>query len=77
MLTSGSFTASNYGVSGVDGSAAIINHPQAAILGIGRVPPWVVGGAVVPPSVTAEPQAGSSDSSPTPSSARVAALAEL
>lgn len=36
----------NYGVFGVDGSAAIINHPEAAILGIGRIidRPWVVGG---------------------------------
>ena len=31
---------------GVDGSAAIINHPEVAILGIGRViqRPWVVDG---------------------------------
>jgi 2-oxoisovalerate dehydrogenase E2 component (dihydrolipoyl transacylase) len=34
----------------VDGSAAIINHPEAAILGIGRIlpRPWVVDGKVVP-----------------------------
>jgi 2-oxoisovalerate dehydrogenase E2 component (dihydrolipoyl transacylase) len=32
----------------VDGSAAIINHPQVAILGMGRIldRPWVVDGAV-------------------------------
>jgi pyruvate dehydrogenase E2 component (dihydrolipoamide acetyltransferase) len=43
-LTGGTFTVNNYGVFGVDGSAAIINHPEAAILGIGRVMarPWVV-----------------------------------
>ncbi|WP_112276849.1 dihydrolipoamide acetyltransferase family protein [Lentzea terrae] len=44
-LTSGSFTLNNYGVLGVDGSAAIINHPEVAILGMGRIlpRPWVVG----------------------------------
>jgi 2-oxoisovalerate dehydrogenase E2 component (dihydrolipoyl transacylase) len=49
-LSSGSFTLNNYGVFGVDGSAAIINHPEAAILGIGRIHPrpWVVDGEVVP-----------------------------
>ncbi|MDN5915997.1 MAG: 2-oxo acid dehydrogenase subunit E2 [Pseudonocardia sp.] len=49
-LSSGSFTLNNYGVLGVDGSAAIINHPEAAILGMGRIipRPWVVDGAVVP-----------------------------
>jgi 2-oxoisovalerate dehydrogenase E2 component (dihydrolipoyl transacylase) len=47
-LTGGTFTVNNYGVFGVDGSAAIINHPEVAILGIGRVidRPWVVGGTV-------------------------------
>ncbi|MEV6285140.1 dihydrolipoamide acetyltransferase family protein [Kribbella sp. NPDC051770] len=45
-LTSGSFTLNNYGSFGVDGSAAIINHPQVAILGVGRIidRPWVVDG---------------------------------
>ena len=45
-LTGGTFTVNNYGVFGVDGSAAIINHPEVAILGIGRVieRPWVVAG---------------------------------
>jgi len=48
-LTGGTFTVNNYGVFGVDGSAAIINHPEVAILGIGRIieRPWVVGGAIV------------------------------
>jgi pyruvate dehydrogenase E2 component (dihydrolipoamide acetyltransferase) len=45
-LTSGTFTLNNYGSFGVDGSAAIINHPQVAILGVGRIidRPWVVDG---------------------------------
>ncbi|MEY9851475.1 2-oxoisovalerate dehydrogenase E2 component (dihydrolipoyl transacylase) [Leifsonia sp. EB41] len=49
-LTGSTFTVNNYGSLGVDGSAAIINHPEVAILGIGRVieRPWVVEGAVVP-----------------------------
>ncbi len=44
----GTFTVNNYGVFGVDGSAAIINHPEAAILGVGRIidRPWVVDGAL-------------------------------
>jgi len=53
-LTGGTFTVNNYGVFGVDGSAAIINHPEVAILGIGRIiqRPWVVGGQVVPRQMT-------------------------
>jgi 2-oxoisovalerate dehydrogenase E2 component (dihydrolipoyl transacylase) len=49
-LTRGSFTLNNYGVFGVDGSAAIINYPEVAILGLGRIMarPWVVDGEVVP-----------------------------
>jgi 2-oxoisovalerate dehydrogenase E2 component (dihydrolipoyl transacylase) len=45
-LSDGTFTVNNYGVFGVDGSAAIINHPEVAILGLGRVidRPWVVNG---------------------------------
>jgi pyruvate dehydrogenase E2 component (dihydrolipoamide acetyltransferase) len=45
-LTGGTFTVNNYGVFGVDGSAAIINHPEVAILGIGRIieRPWIVNG---------------------------------
>jgi pyruvate dehydrogenase E2 component (dihydrolipoamide acetyltransferase) len=48
-LTGGTFTINNYGVFGVDGSAAIINHPEVAILGVGRLieKPWVVDGAIV------------------------------
>src|SRR5689334_3710150 len=53
-LTGGTFTVNNSGVFGVDGSAAIINHPEAAILGIGRIiqRPWVVDGQVVPRQMT-------------------------
>ena len=53
-LTGGTFTINNYGVFGVDGSAAIINHPEVAILGIGRIipRPWVVDGAVLPRQLT-------------------------
>lgn len=49
-LSGGTFTLNNYGVFNVDGAAPIINHPEAAILGIGRIidRPWVVDGAVVP-----------------------------
>jgi pyruvate dehydrogenase E2 component (dihydrolipoamide acetyltransferase) len=49
-LTGSTFTINNYGSLGVDGSAAIINHPEVAILGIGRMieRAWVVDGAVVP-----------------------------
>jgi 2-oxoisovalerate dehydrogenase E2 component (dihydrolipoyl transacylase) len=45
-VTGGTFTVNNYGVFGVDGSAAIINYPEVAILGIGRIipRPWVVAG---------------------------------
>jgi len=48
-LTGGTFTINNYGVFGVDGSAAIINPPEVAILGLGRIMerPWIVGGQVV------------------------------
>jgi pyruvate dehydrogenase E2 component (dihydrolipoamide acetyltransferase) len=45
-LTAGTFTLNNYGSLRVDGSAAIINHPQVAMLGFGRIidRPWVVDG---------------------------------
>ena len=45
-LTGGTITINNYGVFGVDGSAAIINHPEVAIIGLGRIidRPWVVDG---------------------------------
>ena len=53
-LSGGTFTVNNYGVFGVDGSAAIINHPEVAILGIGRIidRPWVVDGQVTVRSIS-------------------------
>ncbi|GAA1695827.1 dihydrolipoamide acetyltransferase family protein [Fodinicola feengrottensis] len=53
-LTGGTFTLNNYGVFGVDGSAAIINHPEVAILGVGRIidRPWAVDKQVVVRSCT-------------------------
>ncbi|GAA1303599.1 dihydrolipoamide acetyltransferase family protein [Saccharothrix xinjiangensis] len=53
-LTGGTFTVNNYGVFGVDGSAAIINHPEAAILGLGRIidRPWAVDGQLAVRKVT-------------------------
>jgi 2-oxoisovalerate dehydrogenase E2 component (dihydrolipoyl transacylase) len=47
-LGGGTFTVSNYGSFGVDGGAAVINHPEAAILGVGRITdrPWVHDGAI-------------------------------
>ena len=42
-MTGGTFTLSNYGSFGVDGGSAVINWPEAAILGVGRITdrPWV------------------------------------
>jgi pyruvate dehydrogenase E2 component (dihydrolipoamide acetyltransferase) len=53
-LGSGTFTLNNYGVFGVDGSAAIINHPEVGILGVGRIidKPWVVNGELAVRKVT-------------------------
>ncbi|BBC30405.1 Dihydrolipoamide acetyltransferase component of pyruvate dehydrogenase complex [Streptomyces graminofaciens] len=53
-LTGGTFTLNNYGVFGVDGSTPIINHPEAALLGVGRIvdKPWVVDGALTVRKVT-------------------------
>jgi 2-oxoisovalerate dehydrogenase E2 component (dihydrolipoyl transacylase) len=47
-LTGGTFTLNNYGVFGVDGATPIINHPEAALVGIGRIAekPWVHEGVV-------------------------------
>jgi 2-oxoisovalerate dehydrogenase E2 component (dihydrolipoyl transacylase) len=44
----GTFTLNNYGMLGVDGSTPIINHPEAAMLGVGRIAdkPWVHDGAL-------------------------------
>jgi len=53
-LTGGTITVNNYGVFGVDGSAAIINYPEVAILGLGRIMdrPWAVGGQLAVRKVT-------------------------
>ncbi|WIM92508.1 dihydrolipoamide acetyltransferase family protein [Actinoplanes oblitus] len=53
-LSAGTFTLNNYGNLGVDGSAAIINHPQVAILGFGRMidRPWVVDGQLCVRKIT-------------------------
>jgi pyruvate dehydrogenase E2 component (dihydrolipoamide acetyltransferase) len=53
-LGSGTFTLNNYGVFGVDGSAAIINHPEVGILGVGRIidKPWVVDGDLAVRKIT-------------------------
>ncbi|GIF12909.1 dihydrolipoamide acetyltransferase family protein [Actinoplanes teichomyceticus] len=53
-LSAGTFTLNNYGGFGVDGSAAVINHPQVAILGFGRIidRPWVVDGALCVRKIT-------------------------
>jgi 2-oxoisovalerate dehydrogenase E2 component (dihydrolipoyl transacylase) len=49
-LAGSTFTVSNFGAFGVDGGIAIINPPEAAILGVGAISrrPWVVGEAVAP-----------------------------
>lgn len=53
-LTGGTITLNNYGVFGVDGSTPIINHPEAALLGVGRIvdKPWVVDGELAVRKVT-------------------------
>ncbi|WP_405108382.1 2-oxo acid dehydrogenase subunit E2 [Micromonospora sp. NBC_01405] len=53
-LIGGTFTLNNYGVFGVDGSTPIINHPEAALLGVGRIvdKPWVVDGQLAVRKVT-------------------------
>ncbi|MEU1290553.1 dihydrolipoamide acetyltransferase family protein, partial [Kitasatospora sp. NPDC005856] len=53
-LTGGTFTLNNYGVFGVDGSTPLINHPEAAMLGVGRITPkpWVHDGQLAVRQVT-------------------------
>jgi 2-oxoisovalerate dehydrogenase E2 component (dihydrolipoyl transacylase) len=45
-LTGGTFTVNNYGALGAEDGEPVINHPEAAILGIGAIKdrPWVVDG---------------------------------
>ena len=51
--TGGCFTLNNHGPLGTDGAVPLINHPETAMLGVGRIVrrPWVVDDAVVPRSV--------------------------
>nr|AGN74889.1 branched-chain alpha-keto acid dehydrogenase E2 [Streptomyces griseoviridis] len=51
-LTGGCFTLNNHGVLGTDGAVPLINHPETAMLGVGRIArrPWVDGDTVVPRS---------------------------
>ncbi|MBV9845567.1 MAG: 2-oxo acid dehydrogenase subunit E2 [Kutzneria sp.] len=53
-MTGGTFTLNNYGVFGVDGSTPIINHPEAGLLGMGRIvdKPWAVDGQLAVRKVT-------------------------
>lgn len=53
-LRGGTFTVNNYGVFGSDGATPIINHPEAGILGIGRIidRPWAVDGQLAVRKVT-------------------------
>jgi 2-oxoisovalerate dehydrogenase E2 component (dihydrolipoyl transacylase) len=48
-LRGSTFTASNFGVFGVDAGTPIINPPEAAIIGLGRIAdrPWVHNGELV------------------------------
>jgi 2-oxoisovalerate dehydrogenase E2 component (dihydrolipoyl transacylase) len=52
-LRGSTFTVSNFGAFGVDGGIPILNPPEAAILGVGRIStrPWVVDEDVVPRSL--------------------------
>src|SRR6202049_364 len=52
-LRGSTFTVSNFGAFGVEGGTAIINPPEAAILGVGRISTraWVVEDYVVPRSL--------------------------
>src|SRR5262249_7897290 len=49
-MRGGTFTLSNLGAYGVDVFTPIINHPECAILGVGRIhrQPGVVGNDIVP-----------------------------
>lgn len=52
-LVGSTFSISNYGSLGVDGGNPVINYPEAAILGVGRIAerPWVHKGKVTPRKV--------------------------
>ncbi len=48
QMGGGTFTLNNYGVFGTDGATPIINYPEAAMLGVGRIidRPWAYQGQV-------------------------------
>ena len=48
QMMGGTFTLNNYGVFGTDGATPIINYPEAAMLGVGRIidRPWAYEGQV-------------------------------
>ena len=48
QMVGGTFTLNNYGVFGTDGATPIINYPEAAMLGVGRIidRPWAYEGQV-------------------------------
>jgi pyruvate dehydrogenase E2 component (dihydrolipoamide acetyltransferase) len=48
QMMGGTFTLNNYGVFGTDGATPIINYPEAAMLGVGRIidRPWAFEGQV-------------------------------
>jgi 2-oxoisovalerate dehydrogenase E2 component (dihydrolipoyl transacylase) len=48
QTSGGTFTLNNYGVFGTDGATPIINYPEAAMLGVGRIidRPWAHDGQV-------------------------------
>ena len=54
-MQGGTFTITNLGMYGIDAFTPIINLPQCAILGVGRIlaRPWVVGDQVVPRKIMA------------------------
>ncbi|MGB5935523.1 MAG: dihydrolipoamide acetyltransferase family protein, partial [Ornithinimicrobium sp.] len=47
-MLGGTFTLNNYGVFGVDGSTPILNHPEAGMIGVGRIirRPWAHDGEI-------------------------------
>ena len=54
QMSGGTFTLNNYGVFGVDGATPIINYPEAAMLGVGRIidRPWAHEGQLALRKVT-------------------------
>ncbi len=53
-LVGGTLTLNNYGALGVDGAVPLINYPEAAMLGVGRIisKPWVFDGQLAIRKVT-------------------------